>query len=79
MTAKNNQRRLVDLGNGVRLVIIDHGLLDYGSRFTAEVYAADGSCSGSLKNENHFDDHGEHFAAEYDQCILKALSAKAGK
>jgi hypothetical protein len=75
------KRRLVELSNGIRLVITDHGL-DYGNRFTADVYPADGNCCGSLGSD--FDSvrkeaRAEHFAAEYDQCMLKALSAKAGK
>lgn len=77
--AGRKKQRLVDLNECIRLVITDHGL-DYGNRFTADVYAADGKCCGSLGSGSDFDeDPGEHFAAEYDLCILKALSASAGK
>ncbi|MGA8273179.1 MAG: hypothetical protein WB919_16575 [Candidatus Sulfotelmatobacter sp.] len=82
----NNKQLLVEFREGIRLVITDHGL-DYGSRFTAEVYAADGKCCGSLGSADYaargrfIDDavspqaRVEHFAAAYDLCILKALSA----
>ncbi len=94
--AGSKKQRLLDLNDGIRLVITDQGL-DYGNRFTAVVYAADGKCCGSPGSGSDFDeDPGaaplkqfidnarkesevEHFAAEYDLCILKALSASAGK
>ena len=86
----NKKQRLVECKAGIRLVITDHGL-DYGNRFTAEVYAADGKCCGSLGSadyparERFVDDttskkaRKEHFAAAYDLCILKALSAGPGR
>ncbi|MGA8441859.1 MAG: hypothetical protein WB762_15215 [Candidatus Sulfotelmatobacter sp.] len=76
--AGRKKQRLVNLSEGIRLVITDHGL-DYGNRFTADVYAADGKCYGSLGTGSNSDEDPEarveHFAAEYDLCILKALSA----
>jgi hypothetical protein len=79
MMAGRREQRLVELGNGVRLIVTDHGL-DYGNRFTADVYSADGKCCGSLGSESDFGrGFGEYFAAEYDKCVLKALSATAGK
>ena len=74
--AGREKQRHVDLSDGIRLVLTDHGL-DYGNRFTAEAYAADGKCCGSLGNGTDSDE--EHLAAEYDLCILRALSASAGK
>jgi hypothetical protein len=66
--------------------------MDYGNRFTAEVYSADGIHCGSLgggsdnsggatlkSTDNVLEDRAEHFAAEFDKCILKALAAAAGK
>jgi hypothetical protein len=88
--AGNKKQLLVDFREGIRLVITDHGL-DYGTRFTAEVYAADGKCCGSLGSADYsarerFIDDGsskkariDHFAAAYDLCILKALSASLRK
>jgi len=89
---KKNQR-LVELNDGIRLLVTDRGTPDYGTRFTADVYSADGRYCGSLGSNDN--DHGattldsmddfatearlEQFAAEFDQCILKALSAAAGR
>jgi len=91
IATKKNQR-LIELSDSVQLLVTDHGL-DYGYRFTAEVYSATGRYCGSLgMTGNHsgeagldsFDDlrceaRTEQFAARYDQCILKARAASAGK
>ena len=53
--AGRKKQRLVDLNEGIRLVITDHDL-DYGNRFTADVYAADGKCCGSLGSGSDFDE-----------------------
>ena len=86
----NKKQLLVDFREGIRLVITDHDL-EYGNRFTAEVYAADGRCCGSLGSADYsarerlIDDGSskktrmERFAAAYDLCILKALSASPRK
>jgi hypothetical protein len=94
--AGTKKRRLVEINQGtVRLVVIDHDL-DYGNRFTADIFSADGTYCGSLGSGRYYDDDPgaamlgeviddvggearvEHFAAEYEQCILRALR-KAGE
>ncbi len=53
--ARKKERRLVELTDGIRLVITDHGL-DYGNRFTADVYAANGNYCGSLGSGSDVDE-----------------------
>ncbi len=89
-TGKN--QFLVQLNDGIQLLVTDHGL-PYAQRYTAEVYSVDERSCGSLgtsgtriddADSESFNDLGrqgraERFAAEYDQRILKAMAASAGK